>query len=160
MRWVVCRSARGSVAFVSINALSVQVDTTISPTQVAILIFPFLIGFSASLFVAIITRMVSGTASGQPGGAPGAEAVTSEAVASMPRSILGAHAGGQSILCAASAITRHSSHGKSWAFLEIRLARRTPYAQFRIFRWARMWFGHSHSVYADCRDVRFDPWRG
>jgi hypothetical protein len=44
-----------------------QVDTTINPTQIAILILPFLIGFSAALFMAIITRMVSGTALGAAG---------------------------------------------------------------------------------------------
>jgi hypothetical protein len=176
--WVVCLSALGSVAFISVNALSIQNDatfditngkfvwlrivlgilfgviitlpssykpfgdftwamreliwdhptpsgigatggatgsaTTISPTQIAILIFPFLIGFSASLFMAIINRMVSGVQTmfgidgrlsgmtsvvpGQPGGGPGAEAAIAVPAAPIPRSILGAHIGGQSIL--------------------------------------------------------------
>jgi hypothetical protein len=40
VRWVVDLSAGGSVAFVPAHALSIQVDTTISPTQIDILTFP------------------------------------------------------------------------------------------------------------------------
>lgn len=172
--WVVCLSALGSIAFISVNALSIQNDATfditngkfvwlrivlgilfgviitlpsayqmfirftqamqalvwhgiasgagkasvidtgelgsVSVTQIAILIFPFLVGFSASLFMAIITRMVAGIQSmfgidgrqavGVDATASGGAGMSSPQVALAPAasSILGAHAGGQSIL--------------------------------------------------------------
>jgi hypothetical protein len=164
--WVVCLSALGSVAFISVNALSIQDDATFditngkfvwlrivlgilfgvivalpssyqyfllftvemqdlmaqppdtvsrstptfSPTQIAILIVPFLIGFSASLFMAIITRMVSGiqsmfgidgrqaSSAGLYGGGPAPAVAMQASAGSSQGSILGGPASGPSIL--------------------------------------------------------------